>query len=722
MFPQRMGQVGQVARPGDGHGRRRVARSVTLGAALTLVASALLTPAAAAETVEDTTTLHLVTFDAAGTAGYRGPLSTAGYRSVLTHQQEAALTTVAAATPVYRWTTALSGAAVELTPEQADELRNASGVDVVEEDTVHTLAALSAPAAPAVAARGRGGQGVVVGVVDTGISPDSPLFADSPGLGPRPPSGPGTYTGRCQPGEDWSRDTCNDKLVGASWFVSGFGEDRLASDELLSPRDVRGHGTQMASIAAGNAEVSVDARGLRGSFGGVAPRARLAVYKACWSAPDPRDDGCSTADLVAAIDQATRDGVDVLNLSVVGGPDIDTVQRALLGAAEAGIVVVAAAGNDGVGGYAGHVAPWVTTVGGLTTTGHSGAVAFGGRSVPGTMTARTSVSARAVLGHAIPAPGSSRVEARLCTPGALDASAAAGRIVICRRGDLGRIEKSASVQRAGGIGMVLVDTRPGAPVHDLHAVPTVHLDQAAGARVARWTARHPQRRITLRPTAGIDASPRVAPWSSGGDPGASFVKPDLVAPATGVLAGSAPTPSGSRWTFASGTSAATAWTSGAAAVLLDRRAWPAAVVRSALATSSRPAAGPLRAGAGALRLEEAQRTRLAYDVGAGDYRSWLRGRVADVNTPSLLVQGDSVSRRRLTNVSDTTGTWEVSVTGFERYDVRVSPATLTLRPGRAASYRVTVGRGSLVGGLDQGEIVWTAADGVPVRIPVAVGR
>ncbi len=113
---------------------------------------------------------------------------------------------------------------------------------------------------------------------------------------------------------------CNDKIVGASWFVSGFGEDRLASDEPLSPRDVRGHGTQMASIAAGNAEVSVDAPGLHGSFGGVAPRARLAVYKACWSAPDPRDDGCSTADLVTAVDRATRDGVDVLNLSVAGGP------------------------------------------------------------------------------------------------------------------------------------------------------------------------------------------------------------------------------------------------------------------------------------------------------------------------------------------------------------------------------------------------------------------
>ncbi|MEJ7794381.1 MAG: S8 family serine peptidase, partial [Nocardioides sp.] len=591
-----------MTRPGGRHGWRRGAAPVALGAALTLSAGALLSPVTAAETDDAPTVLHLVTFDGAGTAGYRGPLTAAWYRTVLTGQQDATLATVGAAAPVYRWTTALSGVALELTPEQAEDLRNAPHVEAVEENTVRTLAATSAPATASVATGGRGGQGVVVGVVDTGIWPDSPLFADSPGLGSAPPVGPAGFSGRCQSGEDWSRGVCNDKLVGASWFVTGFGVDRLASDEPLSPRDVRGHGTQMASIAAGNAEVSVEAPGLRDTFTGVAPRARLAVYKACWSAPDPRDDGCSTADLVAAIDRATRDGVDVLNLSVSGGAGIDTVERALLGAAEAGIVVVAAAGNAGTGDYASHVSPWVTTVGGLTTTDHTGAVDFGGRTVAGTMTARRSVSSRIVLGRAIPAPGNTRLDAELCTPGSLDASAAINRIVVCGRGTLGRVEKSAAVERAGGVGMVLVDTGPGSPAHDLHAVPTVHLDESAGERLTRWAARHPQTRVTLRPTSHpAGPSARVAPWSPDGDPGGSFVKPDLVAPATGVLAGTAPAPTGSRWTFASGTSAATAWTSGAAAVLLARHDWTAPVVRSALATSSDPAGGPLRAGAGALR-------------------------------------------------------------------------------------------------------------------------
>ena len=102
----------------------------------------------------------------------------------------------------------------------------------------------------------------------------------------------------------------------------------------------------MASIAVGNAGVSTGLDGLPGRYAGAAPDARLAVYKACWSAPDPADDGCATADLVTAVDHAVQDGVDVLNLSVRGAPDTGAVERALLGAAEAGVVVVAAAGND----------------------------------------------------------------------------------------------------------------------------------------------------------------------------------------------------------------------------------------------------------------------------------------------------------------------------------------------------------------------------------------
>ena len=237
------------------------------------------------------------------------------------------------------------------------------GVATVEPDTIRPLAGAPASTTRRLVARAprlRGGAGVVIGVVDSGITPDSPVFADVPGLG-RDPEG---FTGACADAEEWSTDSCSRKVVGAHWFVDGFGADRIRASETLSPLDALGHGTQVASVAAGNAGVTVRVDGRdAGRFGGVAPQARIAAYKACWGAPDPADDGCSTADLVTAVDQAVADGVDVLNLAVAGGTGVDTLQRATLGAAEADIVVIGAAGNTARSAYAAHPAPWVTTVG-----------------------------------------------------------------------------------------------------------------------------------------------------------------------------------------------------------------------------------------------------------------------------------------------------------------------------------------------------------------------
>ena len=92
-------------------------------------------------------------------------------------------------------------------------------------------------------------RGVVIGFVDSGLGPDSPLFAAVPRLGRQPRR----FHGACATGEDWTTDTCDRKVVGARWFVAGFGPDDVRSSSSLSPRDDDGHGTQMASIAAGNA-------------------------------------------------------------------------------------------------------------------------------------------------------------------------------------------------------------------------------------------------------------------------------------------------------------------------------------------------------------------------------------------------------------------------------------------------------------------------------------
>ena len=356
---------------------------------------------------------------------------------------------------------------------------------------------------------GQGGRGVVVGVIDSGVWPESPLFAAVPGTGRRTPG----FTGACVPGEGWDTDTCSAKLVGSRWFVDGFGRDRLSSAEVLSARDVRGHGTQVASIAVGNAGVSTGLDGLPGRYAGAAPDARLAVYKACWSAPDPADDGCATADLVTAVDHAVQDGVDVLNLSVRGAPDAGAVERALLGAAEAGMVVVAAAGNDAAA-YADS----------LAALGDDGRCARrhrrrrqrrrcpDGRELTGAMTVRREVRAPLVLARDVAAPGWTRDEARTCVPGSLDAARTADTIVLCERGAIGRLVKSAAVERADGVGMVLVNVAPGGLAHDLHAVPTVHLGRDGGRSLTRWAADHPDDDVRLVPgpaARGLAAGPRV---------------------------------------------------------------------------------------------------------------------------------------------------------------------------------------------------------------------
>ncbi|HEY0950815.1 S8 family serine peptidase, partial [Nocardioides sp.] len=342
--------------------------AAALSAALTATTLAVLSPATATEPDTDDpgdqpgpAAIYLVTLTGPGTSGSGADLFGAARMHA---DQDAVLDSVGGAEPVYRWTTALNGFAVRLSAEQAAGLRTDPRVALVERNAVRPLAGRR-PTATGVLGPGgtsRGGAGVVVGLVDSGLWPDSPLFSAVSGLG----RAPGGFTGTCETGAGWSEDACNGKVVGARWFVHGFGADRLRSASSLSPLDDDGHGTQVASIVAGNADVPARVRGQRvGSYTGVAPQARLAVYKACWSAPDPRDDGCASADLVAAIDAATADGVDVLNLSVGGPARLDTVERALLGATEAGVVVVGAAGNA-ARSPAAHRDPWVTTVGATT--------------------------------------------------------------------------------------------------------------------------------------------------------------------------------------------------------------------------------------------------------------------------------------------------------------------------------------------------------------------
>ena len=140
-----------------------------------------------------------------------------------------------------------------------------------------------------------------------------------------------------------------------------------------------------------------------------------------------------------------------------------------------------------------------------------------------------------VLGARVPAAGSTGADFRYCLPGSLDAGRVAGRVVVCERGRVGRVDKSGAVRRADGVGMVLVNVSRGQVTADFHQVPTVHLSKADARRLRAWLRTHPRGRLTLRPD-GVSRTPdRLVAWSSAGDPAGAFLKPDVVGTAVGVL-------------------------------------------------------------------------------------------------------------------------------------------------------------------------------------------
>ncbi len=716
--------------------RRRVRRGSSVrapfvvGLLATAVGGAALAVPAQAQAPDGGTSLYLVTLTGPGTAGRQDAPRNApdASRAAQVQRQDALLAQVDAPAPDYRWTTALDGFAVRLDAAQAAVLAANSDVALIETDAVRRLTGLAHRAAAGTSTRAvpGGGRDQVIGFVDSGLWPHSAAFAESPGMH-RQPSG---FHGACQTGAGWRRTMCDGKVVGARYFVRGFGADRIASSARLSPVDDDGHGTLSASIAAGDGGVSVQVPGVPHRVtSGVAPRARVAVYKACWQAPDPAHDGCSTADLVSAIDRATRDGVDVLDLPVAGPDRIDTVERALLGAAEAGIVVVASAGNGHA--YAAHPSPWVTTVGASTGNQSRGRVGVtAGPLLTGAMSSGRRIGpVRLVLGSDLAVTGRSTRAAARCLPGSLDAGRAAGRVVICRRGGIGRVDKSAAVAQADGVGMVLVNTARGSVDADFHSVPTVHLDASAGRTLVAWVRSHPRALVRLAPSGVSRPRTRVPGWSRGGDPHGPLLKPDLLAPGIGVIGAVPPDARGLRWDLESGTSAATAAVSGLAAALGAAPGWTPAQVRSALATTARslPGKGPFRQGSGLAAADPANRPHLAYLPRPGAYRRWLDGLVsADaLDAPSAFLStgpsSPTVITRRVTNVGHRARYFSSTATGFGHHQVVVTPAATQLAAGESLTFRIHVyGVGRRP--TDSGTVTWTAADGSTVQIPVVITR
>jgi subtilisin family serine protease len=693
------------------------------------------------------------------------------WRAHLTSIHDAALQ-AAGATKYADYTVATNGVAVDVTAAQAKALARTAGVVSLEKDALRTPDTTYSPdflgltgttglwSKFGATGTTTAGKGVIVGVIDTGIWPESPSFAgselkrDAAGL-PVPASGlRGQWFGPCVQGEQFNSQNCNDKLIGARYYVAGFGKHNIAKTEYLSPRDGNGHGSHTSSTAAGNrvAGVSIDGTP-EGTASGMAPGARLAMYKVCWEAKPGASTGCTNSDSIAAIDDAVADGVDVLNYSIGGTSEsspLDSVEQAFRRASNAGVFVANSAGNSGPGASTlDHPSPWLTTVAASTfrLAEHVIQLGDGQRFVGASTTALLPTQTSLVSAAAVKLATATAHDAALCFAGTLDPAKAAGKFVQCDRGVIARIDKSFEVKRAGGVAMVLTNTSRNSLNGDFHAVPTVHVTNTARTAILTYLA-------TANPTAAIVAVnagesttqvPEVADFSSRGPStttGGDILKPDLAAPGVDVLAAVAPPFNhGRSYDFLSGTSMASPHIAGLGALIKALHpTWSPAAVKSALMTTARDhatSADPFAQGAGFVRPALAADPGLVFDASATDFRKYMVGlgvqfappnntltgiSGTDLNEASLAIgslAGSQRVTRTVTNVGTSSETYGVSsaVTGV---NVTASPSSFTLAPGGKQAVVFTLSRSSApLGDWAKGSITF-ASSAHSVRIPVAV--
>ncbi|KMZ57614.1 Subtilisin-like serine protease [Zostera marina] len=515
------------------------------------------------------------------------------------------------------------------------------------------------------------GSDLVIGVLDTGIYPERRSFSDA-GLGPVPDK----WKGECVSGNRFDPAVaCNRKLIGAKFFCAGYevsSGKMNETAEVRSPRDTDGHGTHIASIAAGRYVYPASTLGYaRGVASGMAPKARLSAYKVCWAA------GCFDSDILAAFDAALADGVDVISLSV-GGVVVpyylDAIAIGAFAASEAGIFVSASAGNGGPGGLTvTNVAPWVTTVGaGSMDRDFPANVKLGnGVIVPGVSVyggPMFPVGKFFKLVYAGVEGGGDGYSSSLCLEGSLDPNVVKNTIVLCDRGINSRELKGEVVKKAGGIGMILANGVFDGEglVADCHVLPATSVGASAGDIIRRYiesasssSTRSPSpsdkeatATIVFHGTRlGVQPAPVVASFSSRGPNPQSpeILKPDVIAPGLNILAawpntiGPAGIASDTRRTefnILSGTSMACPHVSGLAALLrASHPGWSPAAIRSALMTTAytednrnttmldettgNVSAGVMDFGAGHVNPPKAIHPGLIYDITTTDYINFL---------------------------------------------------------------------------------------------------
>lgn len=649
------------------------------------------------------------------------------YTRKLTGTHDELLRSVGAyATKVYSYRYAFNGFAARLTPVQAQKLRSKKNVLNVWEDQVRYLYTNDSPVflglfdSPGglVADLGLRGDDIIIGIIDSGIVPEHPSFtdrrsADRPRLCEStwaetsllglwlcqrfkrkadivtypPPTG---WNGRCETGERFSADDCNNKIIGARYYIDGFREKYFIDDnEIISPRDADGHGTHIASTAAGNEVQASLAGNVVGRINGIAPRARIAVYKACWLEPGQTRGSCATSDLQRAIDDAVADGVDIINYSI-GNTDNsldDPDDLALLAAADAGVLSIVAAGNDGpdperigwISSPAG--APWVLTVGASTRTGTkfqaairiSGPTGIAGdyASIEASFTPPLRDTGPLTEALVLVDDGDASGDTTTydaCSP-LVNSNAITGNIAFLQRSrsNCSFQEKLTHAESAGAVAAVVFNDGSDSIIimtgtRNSVGIPAVLIGEADGKLIRDQLQAGGSIEVTLDKSLLLniaEAGNLMANFSSRGPnlTAPDILKPDITAPGVNILAGHSPDVAngirGENFQYLSGTSMSVPHIAGIAALIKQAHPdWTPAMIKSALMTTAHQdivredgttPADPFDMGSGHVVANAAVDPGLVYDAAAEDYDAFICGanqpRVSDEECQALADAG-----------------------------------------------------------------------------------
>ncbi|EEF38173.1 cucumisin [Ricinus communis] len=597
---------------------------------------------------------------------------------------------------------------------------------------------------------------VIIGMLDSGIWPESESFSDE-GFGPPPAKWKGTCQGS-------SNFTCNNKVIGARYYHS---EGEISPGEIASPRDSGGHGTHTASTAAGSIVHQASLLGIgSGTARGGLPSARIAVYKICWHG------GCSDADILAAFDDAIADGVDIISLSVGGWP-LDYFQDAIaIGAFHAmknGILTSNSAGNSGPSSESvANFAPWALSVAASTIDRKFvSQVKLGNGAIYEGLSIHTfdlgNTMYPIIYGGDAPnlTAGSTWYFSRLCFEDSLNKTLVEGKILLCDAPDTGE-----AAIAAGAVGSI---TQNGfyKDMARAYALPLTVLSMSDGADILEYL------KSTSEPTATIlktveykdELAPAVSTFSSRGPNPVTrdIIKPDITAPGVDILAAwsGAGTVTGSKadnrivpYNIISGTSMSCPHASAAAAYVKSfHPKWSSDAIKSALMTTAYPMNPDTNTdvefayGSGHINPVQAADPGLVYDAGETDYVKFLcgqgysskqiqlltgddstcseatNGTVWDLNYPSFALStkyGKSITRifhRTVTNVGSPTSFYKAIINAPSGLKIQVQPDMLSFQSlGQQQCFVMTV-EATLIKTLISGSLIWD--DGVhQVRSPI----